>query len=343
MKILVRAPNWVGDAILTIPAMEAVRAHWPGAEIAALARPGVAGLYVGQPFVDRVIDLEGGGGLKDFRAMENTARDLRAERFDAALLLPNSFSSAWQAWRAKIPERIGYSRDGRGILLTSKICVPHAGEIPKHETYYYMELLRRAGWCREYSEISEVRLQVSDDALQIAEDYLQAQGAPLDRPRVAMAAGAAFGSAKCWLPERFAEVADRLIDEFRASVILFGTSSEREVTSRIAARMKQPSINLAGLTHVAQLPALMARCGVFIGNDSGAMHVAAAVGIPVVAIFGPTDPEGTAPLTLRRTLVREPVFCSPCFLRTCPIDHRCMTRVQTGTVYNAARYWLERA
>jgi len=343
MKILVRAPNWIGDSILAIPAMEAVRARWPRAEIVGLSRPGVAEIYAGQPFVDRVIPLDAGGGLKDFRAMEGTAIKLRAERLDSALLLPNSFSSAWLAWRAGIPERIGYSRDGRGILLTRKIRVPRAGEIPKHESYYYMELLRRAGWCNEAPQITQVRLHVSADALQSAEDVLKKAGAPPNRPRVALAAGAAYGSAKCWLPERFAEVADRLIDDFRASVILFGTSSERGITSRIAQCMKQPSINLAGLTNVALLPALMARCRLFVGNDSGAMHVAAAIGIPVVAVFGPTDPEGTAPLTPHRILVREPVFCSPCFLRTCPIDHRCMKRIQAGAVYNAARNWLERA
>jgi heptosyltransferase-2 len=343
MKILVRAANWIGDSILSIPALEAVRARWPSAEIVALARPGVAGIYAGQPFVDRVIPLETGGGLKDFRAMETVANRLRAERFDSALLLPNSFSSAWLAWRAGIPERIGYSRDGRAILLTRKIRVPRTDEIPRHEAYYYLELLRRAGWCDAVPQITEALLRASVDALDEAENQLQAAGAPPDRPRLAIAAGAAYGSAKCWLPERFAEVADRLIDDFRASVILFGTSSEREITSRIALCMKQSSVNLAGLTDIALLPALMARCRLFVGNDSGAMHVAAAVGIPVVAIFGPTDPEGTAPLTERRTLLREPVFCSPCFLRTCPIDHRCMKRVQTNAVYDAARNWLERA
>src|SRR5580658_4861733 len=198
MKILVRAPNWIGDSILAIPAVEVVRTHWPGVEIVALARPGVAGIYAGQPFVDRVIPLDAGGGLKDFRVMEMTASKLRAEQFDSALLLPNSFSSAWLAWRAGIPERIGYSRDGRGILLTRKIRVPRAGEIPRHESYYNMELLRRAGWCAVVPQITEARLHVSADALQAADDVLQKAGAPPDRPRVAIAAGAAYGSAKCW-------------------------------------------------------------------------------------------------------------------------------------------------
>ncbi len=341
MKLLVRATNWVGDAILSIPAMQAIRARWLAAEIIVLARPWVAGLYQGQDFVDRVIPLENAGGLRDFRAMETVAARLRAEEFDIAVLLPNSFSSAWLIWRAGIPERIGYARDGRGLMLTRRIAVPRAREIPKQESCYYLELLRRAGWLESLPDVREIRLQVSAQAKCAAEEKLQAEGASAQRPRIAMAPGAAYGSAKCWLPERFAQVADRLIEEFRASVILFGTSSEREIISRIAEGMKQPPINLAGRTAITELPALLGACQLFIGNDSGAMHVAAAAGVPVVAIFGPTDPEGTAPVTARRTLVREPVFCSPCFLRHCPIDHRCMTRIPAEAVYAAARNWLE--
>jgi heptosyltransferase-2 len=137
-------------------------------------------------------------------------------------------------------------------------------------------------------------------------------------------------------------VASRFVDDFRATVILFGTSSEQEITSRIAAAMQPPPINLAGRTSISELPALLAACQLFVGNDSGAMHVAAAAGVPVIGIFGPTDPNGTAPATSRRAIVREPVFCSPCLLRRCPIDHRCMARVDAATVYAASRGLLER-
>lgn len=343
MKILVRATNWVGDAILSIPALNAIRGCWPGAEIVALARPWVAGLYEGQPFVDRVISLTSGGGLKYLRASKGMTRMLRAEQFDSAVLLPNSFSSAWLAWRAGIPQRIGYARDGRGLLLTRAVPPPRPDEIDAHESYYYLHLLRRAGWLSTIPKVREIKLEISAEAHAAAEKRLQGEGAVTGAPRIAIAAGAAYGSAKCWLPERFAAVANQFIDDFQATVIMFGTSSEQEITSRISAGMKRPPVNLAGCTSISELPALLAACQLFIGNDSGAMHVAAAAGVPVVGIFGPTNPQGTAPVTPMEAVVREPVFCSPCFLRRCPIDHRCMTRVTAETVYTAGRGLLERA
>jgi heptosyltransferase-2 len=342
MKILIRATNWVGDAIMAIPALKAIRGRWPDAEIVVLARPWVAGLYEGQPFVDRVIPLGSGGGLADLRATEQVA-DLRAELFDAVVLLPNSFSSAWLAWRAGIPRRIGYARDGRSLLLTRAIALPRAGEIPAHESNYYLNLLRKAGWLSSLPEVREIQLEISPKARDTAEARLQAEGAGPGVLRIAIAPGAAYGSAKCWPPERFAAVASQFIEEFQAAVILFGTSSEREICARIAAAMHTTPINLAGHTSISELPALLASCQLFVGNDSGAMHVAAAAGIPVVGVFGPTDPNDTAAVTSRGAIIREPVFCSPCFLRKCPIDHRCMTRVDIATVYAAGRGLLERA
>lgn len=343
MKVLVRAPNWVGDSILAIPALNAIRQRCAGAEVVILARPWVAGLYEGQPFADRVIRLENRGRLLDFRVLEETADLLRAECFDASIILPNSFSSAWLFWRARIPRRIGYARDGRALLLTRAIALPRRGEIPPHESYYYLNLLRRAGWLTAMPEIREISLQIPQAARDAAEARLQAEGSPAGSLRLAIAPGAAYGSAKCWLPERFAAVADGFIEDFRGSVILFGTSSEQEISSRIAACMHQAPINLAGRTAIGELPALLSACRLFIGNDSGAMHVAAAAGVPVVGIFGPTDPGGTAPVSPLRAIVRQPVFCSPCFLRKCPIDHRCMTRIAPAQVHDAGRRLLENA
>ncbi len=340
MKILVRATNWVGDAVMCIPALEAVRARWPQAEISILARRWVADLYGGQPFADRVITQD--ASPRNPFLVEGTARTLRREYFDCALLLQNAFSAAWLAWRAGIPERIGYARDGRSFLLTRAIAVPAKSEIPAHESYYYLELLRRAGWIEKVPQVSEIRLWLTPQATEAAESQLQQAGARAEAVRIALAPGAAYGSAKCWLPERFAEAADGLIGQFGADVILFGTSSEAEVCQQIAARMHHRPVNLAGQTPIGELPALFSRCQLFLGNDSGAMHVAAAVGVPVVAIFGPTDPEGTSPVTPKWSLVRHPVSCSPCFLRECPIDHRCMTRIEVAEVQAAAVKWLEK-
>jgi lipopolysaccharide heptosyltransferase II len=347
VKILVRATNWVGDAIMALPALRAVRAKFADAHIAIVARPYVADIYRGQSVCDELIAYDPRGAEKGFGGREELASRLRAGKFDAALLLQNAFDAAWLAWRAGIPERIGYARDGRGILLTKSIAVPKTGEIPAHEQFYYLELVRRAGWAERVEGASEISLAVSLESAEAAEQKfieagVRSRGAdgragPL---RVAIGAGASYGSAKCWLPERFAEVANRLMVESNAEIILFGTAGESAVSDAIVAGMKPKPIDLTGKTAIAELPALLSRCQLFIGNDSGAMHVASAVGLPVVAIFGPTDPFGTAPVTPKCTIVQEKPYCSPCFLRRCPTDHRCMTRVTADSVAAAARGWL---
>jgi len=340
MKILVRATNWVGDAIMSLPALWAIRERWPEAEIAILARRSVAELYAEQAFANRVMLLA--GPKASLLAAERHARKLREERWDCAVLLPNAFSAAWLAWRARIPQRIGYARDQRGRLLTNAIRAPKRGEIPAHEAYYYLELLRRAGWLERLPENMRASLRVLPENAERAEARLQRAGSRAGAARIALAPGAAYGSAKRWMPERFAKVADALIDEFGADVILFGTSSEVEICGKIAGQMRHRAMSVAGETNMQELPALFSRCNLFLGNDSGAMHVAAAVGVAVVAVFGSTDPEGTSPLIAKRELVRHPVACSPCFLRECPIDHRCMERVSVEEVRRAAAKWMER-
>ncbi len=343
MKILVRATNWVGDAVMSIPALEAIRGRWPGAEIAVLGRASVADLYRGQGFADRLLVFDHARRHRGALGLERLASELRRERFGVAVLLQNAFEAAWIAWRAGIPERIGYARDARGFLLTRAVRVPRAGELPAHESYYYLELLRRAGWLERLGTLEAIRLRVDVALRERAEDLLRRAGARGGAFRVALAPGAAYGSAKCWLPERYAALADRLIAEGDADVILFGTAAEGGVAQRIALAMRHRPIVLVGETSIGDLPALLSLCHLFIGNDSGAMHVAAAVGLPVVGIFGPTDPAGTAPVTPRFQFVRQPVSCSPCFLRHCPVDHRCMGRIGVDAVYAAARPWLVRS
>ncbi len=330
---------------MALPALRAVRAKFADAHIAIVARPYVADIYRGQGVCDELIAYDPRGAEKGIGGRERLAERLRAGKFDAALLLQNAFDAAWLAWRAGIPERIGYARDGRGILLTKSIAVPKGGEIPAHEQFYYLELVRRAGWAERIEGESEISLAISREAVEAAEEKLIAAGvrsrsngsAPL---RVAIGAGASYGSAKCWLPGRFAEVANRLVSESDAEIILFGAAGETAVSNAIVAGMKRKPIDLTGKTAIAELPALLSRCQLFIGNDSGAMHVASAVGLPVVAIFGPTDPFGTAPVTPKCTIVQQKPYCSPCFLRRCPTDHRCMRQVSVESVTTAARGWL---
>ena len=340
MKILIRATNWIGDAIMALPALRAVRKRFPEAEIAIVGRPYVADIYRDQEICDQLIPYDPRGLHAGLSGRERLAAELRAQKFDMALLLQNAFDAAWLAWRARIPERIGYARDARSFLLTKAIPLPRHGESPAHEKFYYLELLRRAGWLDSVQDETFISLRVSEEKRRSADEFLCESGVRQGALRIAIGAGASYGSAKCWPPPRFAEVANQLQSEADADVILFGTAAEASVSTAISAEMRRPPIDLTGKTAIADLPALLSQCHLFIGNDSGAMHVAAAVGLPVIAVFGPTDPEGTAPVTPRCSIVQQKPYCSPCFLRSCPTDHRCMTAITANMVEAAARPWL---
>jgi len=335
MKLLIRATNWVGDAIMALPALRAARAKFPEAHIAVVARSYVADLYRDQEICDELIAYDPGNLHRGWRGREALARELRARKFDLALLLQNAFDAAWLVWRAAVPERIGYARDGRSPLLTNAVPAPRPGEIPLHEKFYYLELLRRAGWIDRLENDEHIGLRVPDIARHRAVQRLVEFGARPNALRLAVGAGASYGSAKCWPPDRFAKAINDFQSRSDLEVILFGTAAESAVSNAIAAELRRPPIDLTGKTSIAELPGLLSQCHLFLGNDSGAMHVAAAVGLPVVAVFGSTDPEGTAPVTPRATLVQQKPYCSPCFLRRCPIDHRCMTAVTPVMVETA--------
>jgi heptosyltransferase-2 len=227
--------------------------------------------------------------------------------------------------------------------LTKAIAVPKSGEIPAHEKFYYLELLRRAGWLEKLQDVDHISMNVPDARRNQAAQTLLEAGARPHAFRVAIGAGASYGSAKCWFPERFAEVANRFQSERDADIILFGTPGEAAVSNAISTAMKRKPVDLTGKTAIGELPALLSQCHLFLGNDSGAMHVAAAVGLPVVAVFGPTDPEGTSPVTTRYSIVQQKPYCSPCFLKRCPTDHRCMKSVTPDMVQVAMNNWAQQA
>jgi heptosyltransferase-2 len=337
MKIMIRATNWVGDAIMALPALRAVRNRFPDARISVVVRPYVADLYRQQRICDQLIPYDSNGAHRGWRGREALAAELRREKFDVALLLQNAFDAAWLAWRAGIPKRIGYARDGRSVLLTDAIAVPQAGEIPAHEKFYYLELVKRCGWIAQYEDNKHIPLRVPDAEKHRAMQKLVEAGSRPDALRIAVGAGASYGAAKCWPPGRFAQALNDSVSQGNADVILFGTPQELAVSADIAKDLHRPPVDLTGRTSMSELPALLSQCHVFLGNDSGAMHVAAAVGLSVVAVFGPTDPHGTAPVTPRVSIVQQKPYCSPCFLRRCPTDHRCMLAVTPGMVADALR------
>ncbi len=313
-NILIRATNWVGDAVMCLPALRAIRDRFPHAHIAILAKPAVADLYAEESCADDVIRYTAKPG--------QVARELRPRGFDCAILLQNALEAAWIAWMARIPNRIGYHRDGRGLLLTQPVPVPKRGEIPRHERFYYLELLRRAGLIASLPESPMIRLE---------------HAATTPARIIGVSPGAAYGNAKRWLPERFAEAAAKLAARRGASIALFGSASERSVCEQIAGLLNGHNVvNHAGHTTLAQFIDLAAGCELFLTNDSGAMHIASALGVPTVAVFGATDDLATGPTGSKARVVREVVECSPCLLRECPIDHRCMQRVSADRVVEEA-------
>ena len=333
-KILVRATNWVGDAVMSLPALRALRERFPQAHISILAKPWVADLYRREPFCDELIPYTPRTVTEKWSA----SLALRPRHFDTAILLQNAFEAAGIAYLAGIPERIGYSRDGRGFLLTRAIPVPKRGDIPRHERFYYLELLRRAGIIAELPQSDAIRLEGAPTARIAGLDRFREFG--LGETVIGVSPGAAYGTAKRWLPERFADAAIRVANELGASVAIFGSKDERDlcqsVATSVSASIVKPVKNFAGETSLAEFIDLAAACRVYLTNDSGAMHIASALGVPTVAIFGATDDQTTGPTGPLAKVIREQVECSPCLKRECPIDHRCMTRVSSTRVADTA-------
>jgi len=332
-KLLIRAVNWVGDAVMTTPALAVVREKFPAAEIVLLANPLVSQLFMPHPAIDRVITFDRNGHHRGVRGRLLLAREIRRERFDCAIILPNSFDSALIPWLAGIPRRIGKKSDGRSLLLTDGF-IPAKEMTDGHEVEYYLHLMRFFGIS---GRVRRPHLTTTSAEQTEATDRLAQAGITDADVLLAINPGAAFGSAKRWYPERFAEVAQTLSAEWGAKVVIFGGPGETDMASEISAALHGRCLNLAGKTSVRQLMALIQRCNFFITNDSGPMHIAAAFDVPLVAIFGSTDHKGTAPCSDRAVVVRKDIDCAPCKLRECPTDHRCMTAVTVDDVASAAQ------
>ena len=328
-RVVVRATNWLGDAVMSLPAIRAIRDIFPRAHVALVARPWVADLYALERSIDRVIPYS----PKSFAEKRVFAEQLRRERFDGAILLPNSFDSALTMWLAGIPERIGYKRDGRGMLLTRAIPVPEPGDIPRHERFYYLELLRRAGMMERFPAAEPIELDGLEAARAAGMAKMEELG--IRAPAIGVSPGAAYGNAKRWLPGRFAEAASRVARERSASVLIFGSAAERALCEEVADSIPGAR-NLAGATTLREFIDLAAACSLFLTNDSGAMHIASALGVPTAAIFGATDDTTTGPSGRFARVIRDHAECSPCLLRDCPIDHRCMIRVSANLAAETA-------
>jgi len=337
-RILVRAVNWVGDAVMTTPAIGAVREHFPQAEITLLANSLVSQLFSPHPWVDRLITFDRNGAHRGFTGRFRLAAQLRKEAFDAAIILPNSFDSALIPWLAGIPVRLGKNSDGRGLLLTGCYRPDELTPIC-HEVEYYLGLLGHFGITGQAAAPFLSTTPAEDGE---AAALLDRHGIRADDFLLGINPGAAFGSAKRWYPDRFADVARQLSRLKKARVVIFGGPGETDIAAEIEQHLGGVCLNLAGTTTVRGLMALIRKCSLFITNDSGPMHVAAAFGVPLVAIFGSTDHATTSPYTERAVVVRKDIECAPCKLRECPIDHRCMKAVTADDVVSAAEQLLEK-
>ena len=325
-RIVVRGTNWIGDAVMTTPALSALRAAYPESEIVMLANPLVAELFRVHPAIDRVMVYDRKGAHNGISGFFSMAAELRRERFDLAVLLQNAIEAALLAFVARIPCRAGYTTDGRRLLLTAPVPVSQADK-RLHHTAYYLELLRRLG-----IEGGDGRLCLAVTA----DEQAWAKSVVGEDPVIAVNPGAAYGSAKRWIPERFAAVADQLAQRYQARIVLTGGPGEKEIGRDIASAMHHDVINMVGQTSVRQMMALLANSRLLVTNDSGPMHVASAFDIPIVAVFGSTDHTTTCPASERVRIVRKETDCAPCLLRQCPTDHRCMTAIEAQDVFSAA-------
>lgn len=334
-KIMVRATNWIGDGVMSLPALQALRVSFPSTEIVLVTKPWVSELYWRLPSVSRQIVYKPSSEHKGPRGFWKFAQELRAERFDAAILFQNAFHAAWMTWCARVPVRVGYECEGRSTLLTDAVEVPSPAAYG-HQTYYYLQLLFRAGLIDQPEPVREIRLVLDNTEKAWGAKHLARLGLHGPRFLVGLNPGAFFGPAKRWLLDRYAQLADRLIGALHADVLIFGSPAERALAEEIARAMKHAPLILTGETSLRQLMALLAQCRLVITNDSGPMHLAAALGLPLLAIFGSTSDRATGPVSPRARVVKHPVPCSPCGLRECPIDFRCMESVAVDDAYMAA-------
>jgi heptosyltransferase-2 len=329
-RILIRATNWVGDAVMSMPAFEAVRENFPESHITILARPWVVPLYKSHAAVNEVIPYKRGYGYwKDASEFVRVIRLVRALHFDMAILFQNAFEAALIARLAGIKIRVGYNTDGRGFLLSHSVA--RGTEVLKlHQVEYYLTFLRALGW---NAPTKDPALRADPEAVARVRALLASKGIGDQGLLVGLSPGAAYGPAKRWPVERFAAIGDRAIREWGAKVVVIGTEKEKELGDTLISGVERGAVNFCGLTGLGEALALIKLCRVFVSNDSGLMHVAAALKVPTVAIFGSTDPDATGPRGKNARIVKQDMECSPCLKPDCRTGYRCLLAVQPDDVW----------
>jgi heptosyltransferase-2 len=336
--VLIVAPNWLGDAVMALPALADVRRAHPQARLVVAARPSLAPLYSMVPGVDATIVTQWRGALLDRTRLHEDVQQIATARIGRAILFPNSFASAWAVRRAGVKERWGYAGDLRSPLLTRAVRRPRGS---RHQSVYYQHLVRELGMP---SGALEPVLSIPGSAIEEARALLRAGGWKESGPLLVVAPGAAYGTAKRWLPAHFAALITRAIRESGVQTVVVGSSADapsaRLVIDSVAPTERDAVIDLTGATTLQSLAGVMSLGAACVSNDSGAMHLAGAVGIPLAALFGPTRERETGPLTRqggRADILINPVWCRPCMLRECPFEHQCMKNLKPERVFETVR------
>lgn len=317
--LVVRSPNWLGDAVMALPAVRNLKDLIEDETLAVATPEKLAALWQKCPFVDKVVVLDQPKNLKA------SAAKLREGKFASAVLLPNSLRAATEAWMAGIPQRVGYARSGRSVLLTHTVPVPPRNPARMHQRFYYLDLVTALG-ALEDSSLPKLRKDPTT--------VTGARGLVL-----AFCPGAEYGPAKRWPVENFAAMARHFIASRKAKILLLGAPGDMPTAEEFM-RLVPEADNRVGKTSLAEFMAALVTARLVICNDSGAMHVASALGVPTLSVFGSTEPALTGPMGARIRVLRHHVPCSPCFLRECPIDFSCMTGVSADAGIIAAENML---
>lgn len=339
-RIVVRGTNWVGDAVMTIPALRELRQLFPDAHITLATRPWARELFAEADFLDDLLAYDRRG----LRSVFDQVREWRARNFDLAVLFQNAFEAALIPALARVPYRIGYATERRSFLLTHTLPLPE-WRSSKHEVFYYLNIvaaIERIVSGKEHSLDDyqpDIGMQLSNQRRSAGADLLARRGVDSDRRVVALCPGSINSRAKRWPAERFAALADLLI-EAGTQVVLIGSAGEVEVSNEVVAGMRQQPIALTGSTTLSEAVEVLATADLLITNDTGPAHIAAALGRPTLVIFGPTNPVTTQPFSSGAEIVRHPPDCAPCMLRDCPIDHRCMTAITPEELFSRAQAML---
>ena len=340
-RVVVRSTNWVGDCVMTIPALRALRRLLPNARITIAAKPAVRGLFEAANVVDEVVEYDRRNAL----SVVSQIREWKRHHFDLAILFQNAFEAALIPFFAGVPIRLGYATEGRQKLLSHPLGVPDWKDT-RHEVFYYLYLIAALeqflfGTSTIYDADPDASIEVPEEKKARARQLLADLGPVSRKGLVALCPGSINSRAKRWPTERFALLADSLIESDRR-VVLIGSQAEVEVSNEVVHRMRHTPTVLTGKTSLDQITSILSVVDLLITNDTGPAHIAAALNTPIIAIFGPTNPLTTRPFSLQAEVIRHPPDCAPCMLRDCPIDHRCMTAITVEEVFEQAVTLLKR-